>query len=477
MHDVDKYFVKEMAHDAMIGPFFCPPFSTRVGVSPISTREKRDSADRRIILDLSFPPGRSVNDGIQKDWYYDETMNLRYPSIDTLTKRVKELGKGCLLWKIDMSRWFRQLPLCPRDYSMIGMRWRNLLFFDKVVPMGLRSAAFCAQRVSSAITYIHAKMGYWATNYLDDFGSAEPSSMAWDSFQAMRRTIKQLGAKEAVEKAVEPCTRMEFLGNTVDSIKMTIEVSEARKIELLNLIQIWLEQKQDATIRELQSLIGKLSFVTNCVKQGRVFICRMLNWLREFGNGRNKIPEDMKLDLLWWKDFLPKFNGTCILWLQDVLPVDKCFATDASLTGGGGVSDDQGFHVKFPGFILEQVSHISQLELLTVVIALKIWDKKFSGHVVRISVDNLACVFTINKGSTTDKFMQKCMREIVWLCSSYEILLRAVHIRTEVNTIPDLLSRWYNNSGARHQLKSLVGNTLRMKRIKNDDMKFVSPWY
>ena len=32
-------------------------------------RPKRDSQDRQIILDLSFPPGESVNDGMVKDNY------------------------------------------------------------------------------------------------------------------------------------------------------------------------------------------------------------------------------------------------------------------------------------------------------------------------------------------------------------------------------------------------------------------------
>lgn len=90
------------------------------------------------------------------------------------------------------------------------------------MPMGLRSAAFVCQRVTNAI---HRQMGYWSINYLDDFGSAEPEQLAQKSYDAMKHLLFALGAPEAKEKLVKPCTRMEFLGNTVDTVKQTLEVS------------------------------------------------------------------------------------------------------------------------------------------------------------------------------------------------------------------------------------------------------------
>ena len=59
-------------------------------------------------------------------------------------------------------------------------------------------------------------------------GSTELRSEAWDSFNLMTKIMRMFGIKEADEKAVTPTTRLEFLGNTVDTVKMTIEVSEHR---------------------------------------------------------------------------------------------------------------------------------------------------------------------------------------------------------------------------------------------------------
>ena len=255
---INKYLRNEVQLGATMGPFTIPPFFGNIGISPLNTREKKDTSKRRIILDLSFPPGKSVNDGIRKDTYFFEEIKLTYPTIDTLAKRVAMLGKGCLLWKRDMARFFRQLPLCPRDYSLIRMRWDNLIWFDKNMPMGLRSAAFCAQKTTNAIVFVHRKEGYWSINYLDDFGSAEPKITAWKSFLALARIFEEIGAQEAAEKACAPATRMEFLGNWLDTINMTLEISPHRLVEIQNLVEIWVN-KASATRKEIESLVGKLN--------------------------------------------------------------------------------------------------------------------------------------------------------------------------------------------------------------------------
>ena len=56
-----KYISKEQEHQAVMGPFDRIPFQHKVGISPLSTRPKKDSEDCRITLDLSFPGGNSVN--------------------------------------------------------------------------------------------------------------------------------------------------------------------------------------------------------------------------------------------------------------------------------------------------------------------------------------------------------------------------------------------------------------------------------
>jgi hypothetical protein len=52
--------------DAIIGPFEKNPFNCSLKISPLNTVTKKDSIERRVILDLSFPEGQSVNEFVSR---------------------------------------------------------------------------------------------------------------------------------------------------------------------------------------------------------------------------------------------------------------------------------------------------------------------------------------------------------------------------------------------------------------------------
>ena len=87
-----KYIQKEIGKQAVIGPFNKIPFKQQVGISPISTRPKKGSTERRVIVDLSFPMGESVNDGMIKDNYMGKHVKLTFPRVDDLALRIYTLG-------------------------------------------------------------------------------------------------------------------------------------------------------------------------------------------------------------------------------------------------------------------------------------------------------------------------------------------------------------------------------------------------
>ena len=70
---------------------------------------------------MSFPKGNSVNDGIKNDSYLDKQICLKYPTVDKLVEIVRKRGKGCLLFKHDLQKFYRQIPVCPKDYNKLGM--------------------------------------------------------------------------------------------------------------------------------------------------------------------------------------------------------------------------------------------------------------------------------------------------------------------------------------------------------------------
>ncbi len=73
-------------------------------MSPFNLRLKPDIDERRVIVDLSFPKGSSVNDGINKGTYLGESMKYEYPKVDDLVELVRLKGTGCALFKQDLKR-------------------------------------------------------------------------------------------------------------------------------------------------------------------------------------------------------------------------------------------------------------------------------------------------------------------------------------------------------------------------------------
>ena len=158
---------KESNYKAIVGPFKSNPFFEPMAISPINSVPKKDSLERRVIVDLSFPENNSVNDGILKDQYLGENIAVHYPTVDDLISLIKKKGKGCLLYKRDLKRAYRQIFIDPGDIHLLGYKWKGHIYFDRVLTMGLRSAAYICMRTTSAIRFICSQHGIEILNYLD----------------------------------------------------------------------------------------------------------------------------------------------------------------------------------------------------------------------------------------------------------------------------------------------------------------------
>ena len=81
---VVPFVAEECELGALIGPLENLPFSLRCQLSPLMTRLKKNSLAKRIIMDLSFPLGVSVNAGIRRGFYQGSPFSFTLPTIATL---------------------------------------------------------------------------------------------------------------------------------------------------------------------------------------------------------------------------------------------------------------------------------------------------------------------------------------------------------------------------------------------------------
>ncbi len=130
-----------------------------------------------------------------------------------------------------------------------------------------------------------------------------------------------------------------MLGILFDTVTMTLEVTPERLDEIRSLVGSWL-RRTSASKKELQSLLGKLNFVSSCVRSSRIFVLRLLNFLREIYKSddvQHVLPVYLHKDLLWWDTFLPLYNGISMIPMVDWSKPDNVLATDATLNGCGVV--------------------------------------------------------------------------------------------------------------------------------------------
>jgi len=130
---IDEYLQHECNQGRMAGPFQDPPFHpfhcSGLGVVP-----KQDGS-WRVITHLSAPEGLSINDYIDP-----EAVTLQYTTVDEAISIANTLGRGTLFAKIDLKKAFRQCPVRPADWHLLGLHWRGLYYYDKCLPFGLRSS-------------------------------------------------------------------------------------------------------------------------------------------------------------------------------------------------------------------------------------------------------------------------------------------------------------------------------------------------
>ena len=214
--DIEAYLEEELKFKAILGPFQEPPLPN-LHHSPFMTREKPRAPNRRVIIDLSYPKGQSVNAGVHRDTYLGTPFILTLPKIDTITSAVKKWGKGCHIYKLDISRAFRHIKLDPSDYDLLGLHHYGH-YVDTCLPFGYRHRSAIFQRLSN----------YDVINYIDDVIGISLPSVTGKAFTELQSLVLQLGFEVSVKKLVAPSTCVNCLGIIVDTKNYTVLVPDTK---------------------------------------------------------------------------------------------------------------------------------------------------------------------------------------------------------------------------------------------------------
>ena len=341
---------------------------------------------------------------------------------------------------------------------------------DTRLAMGLRNAAYCCQAVTEMVAKIAGKHGHVLV-YLDDFGGAELSGKANDTFMLLGSLLTHFGLEEAPGKAVAPTTKMDWLGICFDTTEWTMALKPGKLEELLNWLPKLLNLRRVKKVF-LQKILGNLVWASAVVRAGVIFFNRLLVLLRKLKRPNHSIyfSGEAKKDVKWWVETLKHSRGKAPIPPAVWTPLVS-FSTDASLDGFGMVWGKRALAGLFSSEFEEL--DISKKEMLAVMAAIKHWFADLAGLRVKIFIDNTACVSLINYGLTKSPFLASCLREIQYFLANFNIEIRAVYIPSKQNYLADLCSRAFSNRTYFDNFNKLLNNgSLILDNIFYDKFMF-----
>ena len=106
--------------------------------------------------------------GANFDTYSDIEFVLTYPSIDNITNQVLQLGRGCKLFKVDISCAFRHVPIDPGDLDLKGLHWGHY-YINCLLPFILKHGSSIFQRLSNGVCHIMKQKDHQIWKYIDEF--------------------------------------------------------------------------------------------------------------------------------------------------------------------------------------------------------------------------------------------------------------------------------------------------------------------
>lgn len=411
---VDDFIKTEIGFGAIEGPMSEEPFAPWTRISPLMTRPKKGTDNRRIIVDLSYPEGAAVNSGIEILQYLGCDISYSLPTVVDLITKLQQEGRGAFIWKADLARAYRQLRADPVDAPLLGIKHRNKIYVDRCPPFGCRSSSAACQRVANAIVYLLTKQQHHCLAYLDDFAGCHINhDQAQQAYTAFMTLTKHLGLQLSLSKCIPPSTCVEWLGYEIDTLAMTISIPKPKLEEVVHECHRWFGRKR-VTRAMVQSLAGRLAHVAGCIRHGRKFLTRILAALRaDYHKKWLTIDQDFLKDVKWFHTYARSANGVSLYSTNHPEITIEC---DSSLQGAGGNSSSHCYTWVYTDSHKARFKAIHQMEAVNILVSYRTLAhlNSTAPTSVLILTDNISSSAALMTGRTRDSVLGACAREL-WL--------------------------------------------------------------
>lgn len=434
---IEKYITKELQEEALAGPFSTSPF-TPFHVSPLMTRPKSASDERRIIVDLSFPEG-GVNQWVVKGLSRGELVSHNLPTIANAIEVITLQGiDNTWLSTIDISRAYRNFRTCPKDWPLLGIMYSNNYYLDTALPFGARMSSYYMQRVAEFISRALKAKGIKSLMYLDDLLIISTSLMqATHHHDEATRLITSLGLPVAPHKVTPPTKSLVWLGISFDMIERSISIPTSKLQEISKFLDEMSNQRT-VTIKCAQRAVGLINHLAKCVAPARLFMSRILAELRaSHKQPMFNISRQVAADLRWFNLYLSSYNGRSLI---KSFHASNTIQADACGTGFGAYDTTKAYSFEISTKMTRFSS--TQLECINCLLAIRTFvTRSDRGTTIMIMCDNMPSIFAYAHGRARDSILAACSRAAWHHAETCDVRLVYQHVPGVNMITADALSR------------------------------------
>lgn len=403
-------------------------------VSPIFTVPKTDGG-RRFILNL-----KNLNKNVE----------FKHFKMDTIKTVLENITPKCYMASMDLKDAYYSVRIDEKYQRFLKFSFDGRLYKFTCYPNGLGPCPRKFTKLNKPLLCYLRQKGHFVVEFIDDF------FLQGQTYNECEKgVIKSIKLFDGVGYVIHPIkshlipsNEITYLGFVINSIDMTVEITQEKKDDILSFAVTLIESFQ-ISIRQLAGFIGKIvatfpgstygplhyrcleSYKTACLRENK-------------GNfdAKIRLTPECKIECSWWRDKVMDMKKSI-----DLPPFDHEIYTDASKTGWGAVFSNK----KLSGHwdFVEDV-HINVLEMQAILNTITKFTKYIKNSHIKVYCDNVTAVSTINKMGTSHSTNCNKLGQLIWeYCIENCIWITSTFIPGKENIEADALSRkLYKNAEA-----------------------------
>ena len=364
--------------------------------------------------------------------------------METAASIVQATVPGMWATSLDLKDAFFHIPIAPAFRKFLRFRVDDRGYQFRALPFGLTMSPFVFTKVLAPVGAFARTHGLDLHLYLDDWillmSSEETSDKAT---QWLLQLSQALGLLVNIPKCdLTPAQVYQFLGILFDLLAGQAKPTQERVDKMWSISRPFLSGKPMSAV-SWQCLLGHMTSLERLIPLARLHMRPLQFCLKDQWSAVTDPPTSLIImsasareALLWWMTPAHLLRGVP---LQPSHPEIRLF-TDASTFGWGAHIDlDQVGGQWSPPWL---ACHINVLETRAVLLALRHFLPRLTGHHVIVMSDNTTVIGQIkNQGGTQSRDLFNLIQEIYQLADQNQLVLSARHIPGHLNVIADRLSR------------------------------------